>query len=362
MPRVLQRIVGSRPRAPLPKELDARRSAEREFIKAYDSTESGMWFLVDADWLEEWKRFMLGDGPLPGPIRNGRLLDAEGAPRPGLLRVVDYRGVNVAVWTFLQQRYGGGPAVPRWRLDLYGEAADAEDASPARPLLRAADERSGSSEGSSAPSSAPSGRGARFRVPAMLRRMSRSRSGSLAPPTRAQPASAPPARQSPGADPEGCVFFVGEADARVVAQPMDGSCLFHSISHGLQDGTTASLLRLEISKHIVEHPTMLVADTPLSEWVQFDSGCGVSSYALKMAGDSWGGGIEIEVAAHVRGVNVHVFEKSHGGYQRISCFSAGCDGAKTVNVLYQGRCHYDALEISDKAGKWIPRVACDSRM
>lgn len=352
MPKMLERIVGYRTRGSSPKDLDARRSTERQFIKQYDSTEAGMWFLVESEWLEEWKRFMVAEGPLPGPIRNAGLLDSEGMPRPGLLRVVHYRGVNAAVWTFLQQRYGGGPALPRWTLDIYSEAADA-DSAPSSPLLQAADERSGSSDESSGRSS----RSARRRVPAILRRLSRSRSGSLARLPRAQPANAAVEQQPADVDNEGRMFFVNESDAKIIEQPADGSCLFHSISHGLQDGTTASLLRLEISKHIVDHPGMLVADTPLSEWVELDSGCGIQSYALKMGGDSWGGGIEMEVAAHLKQVNVHVFEKCPEGYQRISCFGSGRDGARIVNILYQGRCHYDALEFSATAGKWISREA-----
>jgi hypothetical protein len=34
--------------------------------------------------------------------------------------------------------------------------------------------------------------------------------------------------------------------ARVVRQPGDGSCLFHSMSYGLRDGSSASSLRREV--------------------------------------------------------------------------------------------------------------------
>lgn len=107
---------------------------------------------------------------------------------------------------------------------------------------------------------------------------------------------------------------------------------------------------------------MLVAGTTLAKWVQLDSGDEVSTYATKMAGGEWGGGIEMEVAAHLKSVNVHVFEKCSGGYQRIAAFNIGDCRAHTVNVLYTGRNHYDALEFASGHGKWVPRVQCESRL
>jgi hypothetical protein len=142
-------------------------------------------------------------------------------------------------------------------------------------------------------------------------------------------------------------------------QPADGSCLFHALSHGLNDKGASTRLRLEISKHMVDHPDMLVAGTPLAEWVKHDCGDAVSAYAVKMAGDSWGGGIEMEVAAQLKGVNVHVFEKCAGGFKRICCFDAGDETSRTVNVLYQSGNHYDALDLQGNAGEWVPRASLD---
>ena len=39
---------------------------------------------------------------------------------------------------------------------------------------------------------------------------------------------------------------------------------------------------------------------------------------------------------------IHVYEKSAGGYKRISNFG---DASKVVSVIYSGRCHYDALVV-----------------
>jgi hypothetical protein len=39
------------------------------------------------------------------------------------------------------------------------------------------------------------------------------------------------------------------ANARVVRQPGDGSCLFHSLAHGLGDGTSALQVVLRLYMH-----------------------------------------------------------------------------------------------------------------
>ena len=90
--------------------------------------------------------------------------------------------------------------------------------------------------------------------------------------------------------------------ARVVRQPGDGSCLFHSLSYGLADGTSASQvipqclsppapaplppppppppslpcdgvlqLRRELASFVLKHPDLEIADDPLKDWVAWDS-------------------------------------------------------------------------------------------
>lgn len=137
----------------------------------------------------------------------------------------------------------------------------------------------------------------------------------------------------------------------VIRQPGDGSCLFHSLNHGLGGGS-ASTLRREICGYIAENPDAQIADTSLREWVEYDSGSAdVKGYAAKMSSGSWGGGIEMAVLSLMKGVNVHVYESHSSGYVRISSFDAPrgrgskAKEAKTINVLYQGRSHYDALDL-----------------
>jgi hypothetical protein len=151
-------------------------------------------------------------------------------------------------------------------------------------------------------------------------------------------------------------FFVKESEACVVAQPMDGSCLFHSLSYGIDDGSDASSLRQDISKYIAGNPDMVIAGTSLKDWIKFDSGGKVAAYAAEMACGTWGGGIEIEAFVRLKDVTVHVFETCPGGFRRICVFDAGPASHRTVMLLYQGREHYDALVLDDNAGQWVPRT------
>jgi len=133
--------------------------------------------------------------------------------------------------------------------------------------------------------------------------------------------------------------------ARVVRQPGDGSCLFHSMSYGLGDGTSASSLRRHICAFIAKNPKLLIADTPLSDWVKWDSRGSVTSYVAKMSCGAWGGGIEMACMSLLKNCNVHVYERSRLGYTRISAFDhpSSPEKKKTIKVLYGGGIHYGEL-------------------
>lgn len=106
------------PRTPAAKQngLEARRHEEKEFVRLHDTGKSSVWYIVDINWLEAWRRFIQGRSEPPGLIDNSRLVSRE-----ELTPVKDYRGVNSAVWMFWHQRYGGGPVVRRRTLDLYSQ-------------------------------------------------------------------------------------------------------------------------------------------------------------------------------------------------------------------------------------------------
>ena len=140
-------------------------------------------------------------------------------------------------------------------------------------------------------------------------------------------------------DGSGGNFFTNKG--RVVRQPGDGSCLFHSLAYGMR-GTSASALRRSIAGFIGKNGAMMIADSPLSDWVKWESNSSCGSYARRMARGGWGGAIEMAACSRLKSINVHVYERSRGGFKRISCFNVS-GASKTVHVLYGGRVHYDAL-------------------
>ncbi|KAK3236700.1 hypothetical protein CYMTET_53176 [Cymbomonas tetramitiformis] len=89
-------------------------------------------------------------------------------------------------------------------------------------------------------------------------------------------------------------------NARVVRQPGDGSCMFHSLSHGLSNMTSASTLRREIAGFIEKNGDLRIADTPLKDWIKWDSRDSVAAYARRMAVGGWGGGIEMAAFSRLK--------------------------------------------------------------
>lgn len=129
--------------------------------------------------------------------------------------------------------------------------------------------------------------------------------------------------------------------ARAVPQPGDGNCLFHSLAHGLGSGTH-STLRADICGFMETHSDLSIAGTSLADWIQMLAGTQVQLYARKMAkGSQWGGAPEIAACAHMRNVNIHVYERRGRGFELTVPFDVG--GSKTIGVLYVGGVHYDAL-------------------
>ena len=76
--------------------------------------------------------------------------------------------------------------------------------------------------------------------------------------------------------------------AKIIPQAGDGSCLFHSLSYGIKDDTNASILRYDISTYIQQHPHTLICDTPLSDWVKWDSNTSCTEYSRRMKNGAWG--------------------------------------------------------------------------
>ena len=134
----------------------------------------------------------------------------------------------------------------------------------------------------------------------------------------------------------------------MVKQPGDGSCLFHSLAYGISGGrasrSDASKLRREIARYMASNADLVIADSPLRDWIKWESNISTSAYARRMSRGGWGGAIEIAAFSHLKKVNVHVYERfgRRGKFKRISCFDQP-GSRRTIHILYGGRVHYDAL-------------------
>lgn len=132
--------------------------------------------------------------------------------------------------------------------------------------------------------------------------------------------------------------------ARVVPQPGDGNCLFHSLAHGLPGKETASALRKRICNYMRANADLDISGTPLSEWVMMSAQTSVEEYTRRMlcAGE-WGGAPEIAVCARMVGVDINVYQPAGGEFELVAPFVGGGAGGKAISLLYVGRMHYDAL-------------------
>ena len=184
-------------------------------------------------------------------------------------------------------------------------------------------------------------------------------------PAATTPATAPATAAAPPVAPAGASSPLGGSavlrNARVVPQPGDGSCLFHSLSHAstLEEGRTpgarqmaeATRLRLSIADFVESQPSTSIAGEPLSEWVKWESGLTPSAYAARMRSPgNWGGAIEIAVFARLFGVSVFVYEpmpEDPGAFRRVAAFHPPHETDQSAALLYRGGVHYDALERSD---------------
>eukprot|EP00927_Polykrikos_kofoidii_P059464 TRINITY_DN54614_c0_g1_i1.p1 TRINITY_DN54614_c0_g1~~TRINITY_DN54614_c0_g1_i1.p1 ORF type:complete len:466 (+),score=45.80 TRINITY_DN54614_c0_g1_i1:106-1503(+) len=142
-------------------------------------------------------------------------------------------------------------------------------------------------------------------------------------------------------------------NARLVRQPGDGSCLFHSLCFGLNRGKQANgaghradQLRKQLMLFIQGNAKYEIAGDTLEEWIKWDSHLSVATYTRRMAVSGWGGGIEMAACSILNKVNVHVYESRGRGFERISCFDCPEPAKRTIDVLYQGGMHFDALVLN----------------
>jgi len=132
----------------------------------------------------------------------------------------------------------------------------------------------------------------------------------------------------------------------LVEQPEDGSCLFHSIAYGVGKGCEAKGLRKEVASFIELQSKSSISGTSIEEWVTMTEGTSPQEYAKDLLNPfTWGGALEIAIAAKIKSVNINVYEaSSNGKFKLISTFTEP-SAQRTVDVVYRTKPskHYDAL-------------------
>ena len=126
------------------------------------------------------------------------------------------------------------------------------------------------------------------------------------------------AASASAADSQGLVL-----QARVVPQPGDGACLFHSLAHG--NHAEPLRLRHAIADFIESQPDALIGGEPLRAWVKWESRLPPALYAARMRGAGcWGGAIEIAVrrASRSRTPCTHAAHASSPTRCRTACARA----------------------------------------
>jgi len=93
----------------------------------------------------------------------------------------------------------------------------------------------------------------------------------------------------------------------------------------------------QIARFIEMNPDLEIADSPLKDWIKWDSGMSVADYCAKISqGSQWGGGIEMAAVAELKKVHVLVYEQvgnNSSSFKRIGAF--GSPKWKAVRILYQ---------------------------
>jgi len=166
---------------------------------------------------------------------------------------------------------------------------------------------------------------------------------------------------------------------KLVKQPNDNSCLFHSLAHGLTKAIKGGpKLRQKLLAWLRNHSTDEVQGQAWADWIakqtmpdkeaslsqaygsrsrstrRTSAGMTVPQYVEMMKSDTaWGGAIEIALCQHSESVSVWIFKRAgDGSYERTSVFgSATAERVVSIVAKYDRAgsiVHYDALELADE--------------
>jgi hypothetical protein len=126
--------------------------------------------------------------------------------------------------------------------------------------------------------------------------------------------------------------------------------LFHTLDYD-GEGIGANTLRQSIADFVSDQPNYAIENSPLEDWVRWDSNRTPGAYANAMRSASKSGGdFELAINSIKKKCNEFVYEKKPdepGAYRCISRFEF--PGAlKTKCLLYCGRNHYSVLKVIPK--------------
>jgi hypothetical protein len=106
--------------------LNDRRKKEREMVLVYDRLKGQNipFCMISSNWIKRWSAFLYSREPLaympkghsfPLTIDNRVLLEGNKC-RPNLVKNEDFKVLNIYLWKFLKELYGGGPEIRyKWK-------------------------------------------------------------------------------------------------------------------------------------------------------------------------------------------------------------------------------------------------------
>ena len=154
---------------------------------------------------------------------------------------------------------------------------------------------------------------------------------------------------------------------KIINVPMDGNCLFTSLAIGLRNlkglDIDAAYVRREIAEFYIENLELQLNDGTLSEWMRRSEHC-VNCYIRKISKNGeWGSHMDT-VMASLRfkiQINIWTFNSEKGEFSSIETISPKNILGKTskkkigeltekiveksINILWNGKDHYDYLDI-----------------
>ena len=168
-------------------------------------------------------------------------------------------------------------------------------------------------------------------------------------PKKQKAASAAPA-------PESSDEPIVEAQGRLVPQPPDGSCLYHSLAEGARRrgvrDISAAGLRRSLASWTYENRDVVVNGQTITTWLEWEAGVAPKRYAQLQAKRGWGGALEIMGFAHWQRFDVWVWVPCSGKrgrlYRRTACFEAPANECRgRIDVCRSAGVHYDYVELED---------------